>query len=116
MGKGDVSYLPFDEIIDLCQKYSRGRAKKGKRDIASKITKSTMRSISRVEFGSLLEDFKAGLLSTLGTQVELLKTKKIQEQKDQQDQALSVICPKCRKNHPLKECPLNNVQVCGLCA
>ena len=33
MGKGYVSYSPFDEIIELCQMYSRGRARKGKRDI-----------------------------------------------------------------------------------
>ena len=56
-------------------------------------------SISRSEFGILLEDFKIDLLSNLGTQVEVSKTKKIQEQ---QDQALSIFCSKCRKNHPLK--------------
>ena len=78
MGNGDVSYLPFDEITKLCQKYSRGRARNGKRDVTSKITKSATGTISRAEFGSLLEDFKTDILSTLGTQVELLKTKKIQ--------------------------------------
>ena len=114
-GKGDVSYLPFDEITELCQKYSIGRARKGKRDITSKTTKSATRSISRAKFGSLLEDFKSDLLSTLGTEVEVLKTKKIQEQQDQQDQALSIFFPNCRKKHPLKECPLNIVQICGLC-
>ena len=36
MGKGDISNLPFEEISELCQKYSRGRAKSGKRDISSK--------------------------------------------------------------------------------
>ena len=25
MGKGDISNLPFNEIAELCQKYSRGR-------------------------------------------------------------------------------------------
>lgn len=25
MGKGDISNLPFEEIVELCQKYSRGR-------------------------------------------------------------------------------------------
>ena len=80
MGKWDVSYLPFDEITELCQKYSRGRARKGKRDITSKTTKLATGSISRAEFGSLLEYFKAHILSTLGTQVEVLKTKKIPEQ------------------------------------
>ena len=53
MGKGDVSYLPFDEITELCQKYSRGIARKGKRDITSKTTRSATRSISRAEFGSV---------------------------------------------------------------
>ena len=83
MGKGDVSYLPFDEITELCQKYSQGRARRGKRDITSKITKSPIGSISRAEFGNFLEDFNADLLSTLGTHVEVLKTKKRQEQQDQ---------------------------------
>ena len=69
MGKEDISYLTFDEITELCQKYSRGRARKGKRDITSKTTKSATRSISRAEFGSLLEYFKSDLLCTLGTQV-----------------------------------------------
>ena len=116
MGKGDISYLPFDEVTELCQNYSRGRARNGKRDVTSKITKSGTRSISRAELGNLLEDFKTNLLSTLGTQVEISKTKKRQEQQYQQDQALSIFCPKCRKKHPLKECPLHNVQICGLCA
>ena len=97
MGKGDVSYLPFDEIKELCQKYSRGRARKGKRDITSKITKSTTGSISRAEFGSLLDDFKYDILITLGTQVELIKTKKTQEQQYQQDQYLKIFYSKCMK-------------------
>ena len=28
---------------------------------------------------------------------------------------LGVFYPRCRKNHPLKECPLNKVEVCQLC-
>ena len=66
----------------------------------------------RAELGSLLEDFKIDLLSTFGTQVEVSKTKKIHEQ---QDHTLSILFPKCRKKHPLKECPLNNVHIFGLC-
>ena len=78
MGKGDISYLPFDEIQDLCQKYSRGKAKTGKREIITKVNKSANSGISRAELGNLLEDFKTDLLSTLGTQVEVAKTKKRQ--------------------------------------
>ena len=80
--------------------------------VISKIAKSTTRSITRDEFGNLLEDFKTNLLSTLGTHVETLKTRKRQEE---HDQLLSIVCPKCREKHPLKECPLDSIQICGLC-
>ena len=80
MGKGDISYLPFNEIQDLCQNYSRGKATTGRRDVTTKVTKSATSGISRAELGNLLEDFNTDLLSTLGTQVETLKTKKRQEQ------------------------------------
>jgi len=60
----------------------------------------------------LFEDFETDLLNTLGTQVDILETRKKQEE---QDQVLSTFCPKCRKKHPLRECPLDNIHVCGLC-
>ena len=69
MGKHDISYLPFDEIAELCKEYSRGRERTGKRDFISKITKSTTTCIKRVELGNLLEDFKTSLLSTPRTHV-----------------------------------------------
>ena len=28
---------------------------------------------------------------------------------------LVLFCPRCRKKHPLKECPLDKVEVCQLC-
>ena len=67
MGKCDISYLPFDEIQDLCQKYSRGKARTRKRDVTTKVTKYATSGISRAELGNLLEYFKTDLLSTLGT-------------------------------------------------
>jgi hypothetical protein len=41
-----------------------------------------------------------------------LKAKKKQEE---QDQVLAIYCPKCRKKHAPRECPLDKIQVCGLC-
>ena len=63
--------------------------------------------------GNLLEDFKTDLLSTLWTQVETIKNRKIHEEKDQ---VLSILYPKCGKNHQLKQCSLDSIQICGLCA
>jgi hypothetical protein len=63
MGSGDISSLPFEQIANLCRKYSRGKAKAGKsqRDSLSKVTKSTTGSISKVEIGNLLENLKLNL-------------------------------------------------------
>ena len=33
-----------------------------------------------------------------------------------ENEALSIFCAKCRKKHPTKDCPLNNVKVCVTCA
>ena len=112
MGKGDVSNLPFEEIAELCQNYSRSRTRSGKRAMTSKITKSTTGNITRAELGNLFEDFKTDLMSTFGNQIDTLKTKKRQ---DEQEQELSISCLKCKQKHALKECPLDNVQICGFC-
>lgn len=80
MGKGDISNLPFEEIVDLCKKYSRSRARNGKRSMTSKMTKSATGNITRAELGNLFEDFKIDLLSTLGNQIDILKTNKRQDE------------------------------------
>jgi hypothetical protein len=33
-----------------------------------------------------------------------------------EDEALTIFCSRCKKRHPLKNCPLNVVSLCGLCA
>ena len=69
MGAGDISFLPFCQIFELCRKYSRGKAKEGKdsRDSLSKVSKFALGSVTRVELGNLLENFKTDLLSTLSS-------------------------------------------------
>lgn len=112
MGKGDISTLPFEEIADLCEKYSRSKARYGKRALSSKATKFASASVTRAEIGNLLEEFKTDLLNTFGTQIATLKAKKI---KEEEDQLMAIFCPKCRKKHALKDCPLENIQVCAFC-
>lgn len=65
MGKGHISYLPFNEIVDLCQEYSRARSKIGKRDITSRASKSAIGGVTRVEIGSYLEKNITNILRTL---------------------------------------------------
>ena len=33
-----------------------------------------------------------------------------------EDEALTIFFFRCKKRHPLKNCPLNDVSLCGLCA
>ena len=84
MGAADISFLPFDQISELCRKYSRGKAKtrKDSRDFLSKVSKYASGSVTRVELGNLLEIFKTYLLSTLSSQIDILQVKK-KEKKNQ---------------------------------
>jgi hypothetical protein len=78
MGSDDISSLPFEQIANLCRKYSRGKAKAGKsqRDSLSKVTKYAPGSISKAEIGNLLEKFKTELMGTLTSQFDAFNAKK----------------------------------------
>ena len=71
MASGDVSHKSFEDITELCRKYSRSRAKAGKstREGPSRISRTAGTSgITRVELGNLLENFKTDILGTLSSQ------------------------------------------------
>ena len=48
----------------------------------------------------------------MSSQLDTIKTKKKQ---DEENAILTIFCSRCRKRHPLKECPLNTVSLCGFC-
>ena len=52
------------------------------------------------------------MMSSISLEIDVLRAKQKQVV---EDLTLGVLCPKCRKNHPLKECPLDKVEVCQLC-
>jgi hypothetical protein len=115
MASGDIYQKNFATICELCRTYSRskGKAAKSVREPVNKNTKtSTSGGVTKVELGNLLENFKTDLLGTIGSQLDTLKIKKKQEE---ENPILSIFCPKCRKRHPLRECPLDNISVCAIC-
>jgi hypothetical protein len=115
MASGDIYQKNFETISELCRTYSRSKGKtaKGVREPVNKNTKtSTSGGVTRVELGNLLDNFKTDLLGTIGSQLDTLKIKRKQEE---ENPVLSIFCPKCRKRHPLRECPLDNVPVCAIC-
>jgi len=76
MGKRDIYQLSFGDICELWIHISRGKVRSGKnpRDsIMSKINKSTIGTVSRVEIGNLLDNFKTYILGSLSEQIDTLK-------------------------------------------
>jgi hypothetical protein len=114
MGEGDISQVGYDDIYDLCRRYSRGISKHGKglRDISTRITKSSIAGVSCAKLANLSEDFKTDILSSLASQSDSLQVKQKQAEVEK---ALSIFCPWCRKKHPLRECPLDNIEICSIC-
>jgi hypothetical protein len=99
MESGDISHKPFYEICEICKNYSRSRAKTGKnvQDLYNRILKPVSSGgIMREEIGNFLENFKTNILSTIGSQLDTLKIKKKQEE---ENAAMSIYFPRCRRKH-----------------
>lgn len=80
---------------------------------SSRFTKSVAGAgVTSAEMGNLFENFKTDILSTLPSQLDVLQAKKKQEEVEK---ALAMFCSKCRKKHPLRECPANTIEVCRIC-
>ena len=120
LGKGDISKEFFEKIMELCKRYSRGSSRtnrwdkwdKLECDVFDKNQKSSNGGATCAEIGNLLENFKTKMMSSISSEIDVLRAKQKQAV---EDLTLGVFCPRCRKNHPLRECPLDKVEVCQLC-
>jgi hypothetical protein len=115
LGKGDISKEPYDEIVNLCKRCSRGAARNrsNSRDTTfSRVQKSANGGATRAEIGNLLEDFKTEMLSSFASQMDTLQIKK---KHAEAEVALSIFCPQCRDKHPKRECPLDRKPICTIC-
>ena len=106
MGKGYISNLSFGDICELYIQNSRGKERNGKnpRDPPmSRINKSVVGTVSRVELGNFLENFKTDILGSL---IEKIDTLKVKNKKNVENVALSIFYSKCREKHAIREFPL----------
>lgn len=112
-GKGDIYQENFADIIDLCIRSSRGstRLKPAEHDKFTRDNKISAEGVTHAEIGNLLENFKTNILGTLTTQLDIMKAKQKQEEVEQN---LAIFCPRCKKKHNHKECPLDAVQACAI--
>ena len=117
LGKGDISKEPFENIIELYKRYSRGSSRNNKwekwdkleRDFFNRTQKSSNGVATQVEIGNILENFKTEMMSSISSKIDVLRAKQKQAV---EDLTLGIFFPKCRKNQPMKECSLEKVEVC----
>ena len=117
LGKGGISKDPFEKIVELCKRYSKGSSRNNRRskwdklecDVFDRTQNSSNGGATHAEIGNLLENFKIEMMSSISLEIDVLKEK---QKHAVEGLTLGVFCPRCRKNHPLKECSLNKVEVC----
>ena len=63
----------------------------------------------------MLDEFKSEIFGSLSEKIDTLKLK---NKKKVESDALAIFCPKCRKKHALRECPLDVkvVETCVICS
>jgi len=74
IGKGDVFKFSYDDVCELCIRYSRGvfQAGKNSREFSSFFSKSTTRTGDiRVKINDLFEHFKIDFISSLNLQLDV---------------------------------------------
>ena len=117
LGKGDISKEPFENIVDLCRRYSRGSSRTNNQDkgfdqdVFTRTHKSSNGGATREEKGNLLEKFKIDMMSSISSEMDVLREK---QRKVIEYLTLDILWPRCKKKRPLKECPLEKVEVCQL--
>lgn len=114
LGQGVISQQNFDQICELCQKFSRNqyRSGRGTRNKNRK-TKSTNAMIVGLE--NKMENMKIDIMNIVNKQLDSLT---FQQKLMREQESLCIFCPKCRDKHPPKECPLNLKEnnKCAICA
>ena len=114
LGKGDISKESFEKIVELRKRYSTGFSSNNKRDkleqdVFDRTRNSSNGGATRAEIGNLLKNFKIEMIRSFSSEIDVLRVKQKQAVEDLK---LDVFFPKCRKKHPMKECPLDKVEVC----
>ena len=84
--------------MELCKRYSTGSSKNNRRDKRDKLEhdvfditqKSSNGGATRAEIGNLLENFKTEMMSSISSEIDVLREKQKQVV---EDLTLGVFCP-----------------------
>ena len=78
LGKGDISKESFENIIELCKRYSIGSSRNDKwdkleQDVFDRTHKSSNGGATWVEIGNLLENFKTEMMNSISSKIDALE-------------------------------------------
>ena len=97
LGKGDILKESFEDIVYLCQTYSRGSSKTNNnykgldRDVFSRTQKSFDGGATQEEIGNLIEKFKTKMMRSISSEMDVLRENQRQAV---EDLTLNVLCPR----------------------
>ncbi|KAH9324794.1 hypothetical protein KI387_004972, partial [Taxus chinensis] len=100
MGGGDLHKLSMAHIAKLYRSYSRTKGSLRRR-------KTSKNALGTSELLEEMTNMKTYILSQLTSTIDGLKAKN-----NVAKEPLDIYCPRCRKRHPLKECPLDITEMC----
>ena len=108
MGTGDVFQLPYDDVCELCRRYSRGKFKTGKNILSSQFLKSTAWiGVTRAEIGDSFKIFESDIISSLNSQMDILQVGKNEEFGE-------MVFPRCQNKHITKDFSLDSLRICSI--
>ena len=74
MGIGDVFQLPYDDVCELCRRYSRGKFKADKNIPPSQFLKYAAEiGVTRAEIGDLFKILESDIIISLNSQMDILR-------------------------------------------
>ncbi|KAH9325829.1 hypothetical protein KI387_006007 [Taxus chinensis] len=104
IGGGDIDQIRMNGIKDICRSYSRTRGGPRK----GKSVKSLNPYMNKLM--DELANFKTDILVQLTSIMDGLQAKA-----NSKTEPLAMYCPRCRKKHALRDCPLDKTEMCLIC-
>ena len=109
MGIGDVFQLSYDDVCELCRRYSRGKFKTGNIIPSSQFLKSTTGIwVIRDEIGDLFKILESDIIISLNSQINILQVGKNEEFEGE-------FFHQCQNKHLTKDCTLDSLRICSIC-
>jgi len=78
LGKGDISKESYEDIVNLCKRFSRGSTRNNsatKDATFSRVQKSASGGETRAEIGNMLEYLKTEMINSFASQIDTLQVK-----------------------------------------